>query len=251
MGVSGMNRVYAIGDIHGQLEMLCGAHSLIAADRARTGDQTAEVVHLGDLVDRGPDSCGVIQYLIEGIERGEPWIVLKGNHDEMFGGQLGVEDSPPVEMWSWASETMGGRETAASYGVEVGPMSRNAAARKRLGAAVPEAHKSFLGSLRLTYETDDILCVHAGIRPGLALSEQIEDDLLWIRGDFLNDTRDHGRLVVHGHTPVRAPDHRGNRVNLDTGAGYGRPITTAVFEGRDVWTLGPDGRTPLLPETIA
>ena len=243
-----MTRVYAIGDIHGQLEALLAAHSRIAADRARTGDMEAPVVHLGDLVDRGPDSCGVIQYLIEGIERDEPWIVLKGNHDQIFARQLGLEDKEPVDVRAWTSDTMGGRATAASYGVEIGMMMRDRTIRRELGEAVPEHHKSFLRSLKVTYSIDDLLFVHAGIRPGLELSEQIEDDLLWIRGAFLNDPRDHGQLIVHGHTPADAPEHRGNRVNLDTGAGYGRALTVAVFEGRDVWILDDaNGRVPLKP----
>ena len=243
-----MTRIYAIGDIHGQLEALLAAHSRIAADRARTGDMEAPVVHLGDLVDRGPDSCGVIQYLIEGLERGEPWIVLKGNHDQIFAGQLGLEAGDPVDVRAWTSDSMGGRQTAASYGVEFGMMMRSRVFRQRLTEAVPDSHKSFLKALKSSHVTEDLLFVHAGIRPGLELSEQIEDDLLWIRGDFLNDPRDHGRLIVHGHTPAKVPEHRGNRVNLDTGAGYGRPLSVAVFEGRDVWVLDcEDGRVPLEP----
>lgn len=244
-------RIYAIGDIHGQLAMLEEAHARIAADRARTGDADAPVVHLGDLVDRGPDSRGVIDFLIGGQQGGAPWIVLKGNHDQAFSAQLGLSPGRDVAYRSWISDGMGGLDTARSYGIEPDftfAWSGEARGRRRIREAVPTAHKAFLGSLQLTHMTDDLLFVHAGIRPGLALSDQLEDDLLWIRHEFLDDPRDHGRLVVHGHTPVPAPTHYGNRVNLDTGAGYGRLLTAAVFEGRDAWVLADrDGRVALVP----
>ena len=244
-------RLYAIGDIHGQLGGLKAAHERIASDREVTGDSDAPVVHLGDLVDRGPDSKGVIDFLINGIERGEPWIVLKGNHDQIFAGQLGVGSGRSLSYHLWAADSMGGRETVRSYGIDHDfqfGWPTESASRRQLRKAVPDAHKEFIETLPLTHETDDLLFVHAGIRPGLKLSEQVEDDLLWIRNDFLGDTRDHGRLVVHGHTPVEHPMHCGNRINLDTGAGYGRALTAAVFEGRDVWVLDPSvGRVALLP----
>lgn len=240
-------RIYAIGDIHGQLAMLEAAHALIAADRAATGDRKAPVVHLGDLVDRGPDSRGVIERLVAGIAKGEPWIVVKGNHDALFERQIADDPRPEDRFSWWASDNMGGIDTAASYGVEFSSFRSEAANRKKLCDAVPKSHRDFLDSLPLIHVTPDLVFAHAGIRPGVPLSLQTEEDLMWIRGDFLYDERDHGRLVVHGHTPVRRAEHHGNRVNLDTGAGFGRPITAAVFEGRDCWVLGPDGRAPLLP----
>lgn len=240
-------RIYAIGDIHGQLEMLEAAHDRIATDRADTGDAAAPVVHLGDLVDRGPDARGVIEFLIAGQGRGEPWIVIKGNHDALFERQVSADPRPEDRFSWWASENMGGRDTAASYGVEFSGFRREAANRRSLAEAVPETHKAFLANLPLIHVIPELVFAHAGIRPGVPLSLQNEDDLMWIRGDFLFDDSDHGRLVVHGHTPVRRPEHHGNRVNLDTGAGFGRPLTAAVFEGRDCWILGPEGRVPLLP----
>lgn len=240
-------RVYAIGDIHGYLDQLEAAHDRIARDRAETGDAAAPVVHLGDLVDRGPDSRGVIDFLIRGLARGEPWIVLAGNHDRIFAQQIGVLPGGDFRFSSWASDMMGGRETLASYGAEFSAWRSASANRERLVAAVTDAHRAFLKDLRLYHETPDVLFVHAGVRPGLALSEQIEEDLVWIRGEFLHDPRDHGWLVVHGHTPVEAPMHCGNRINLDSGAGYGRPLTAAVFEGRDCFILEADGRRKLDP----
>ena len=240
-------RIYAIGDIHGHLGKLQAAHRRIEADRVQTGDQTAPVVHLGDLVDRGPDSRGVIEYLIRGIADGAPWIALKGNHDQIFADQLDPDQEPRMGLRSWRSDTMGGGDTMRSYGAEPPFWTGADRARRDLAEAVPAEHKVFLNELPLTHETPDLLLVHAGIRPGLALSEQLEEDLLWIRRDFLDDTRDHGRLVVHGHTPVREPMHCGNRVNLDSGAAFGRGLTAAVFEGRTCHVLEDDGRRLLEP----
>lgn len=244
-------RIYAIGDIHGQLDKLKDVHDRIARDRARTGVPRAPVVHLGDLVDRGPDSKWVIEYLIRGIERHEPWIVLKGNHDQGFANQLGLPQTRELPYRTWISGPWGGRETVMSYGIDPdhGTFWRSEArVRDALRKAVPEEHRRFLQGLPLHHATDDAIFVHAGLRPGLELSEQIEDDLMWIRGEFLNDPRDHGRLVVHGHTPVDLPTHYGNRVNVDTGAGYGRALTVIVLEGRDVWVLDDAAeRVPLLP----
>lgn len=237
-------RYYAIGDIHGQLDMLEAAHRRIARDRAETGDEAAPVVHLGDLVDRGPDSRGVIDFLIAGIARGAPWIVLRGNHDEMLH-DLVRNEGETAEIYF--AEMIGGLETAASYGVRTGGFRSRRAIAEDLRAALPDSHRRFLAGLLLLHATPDLLFVHAGIRPGVQITLQEPRDLLWIRGEFLNNLRDHGPLIVHGHTPAERPEHRGNRVNLDTGAGYGRALTAAVFEGRDAWVLGPVGRVPLLP----
>lgn len=240
-------RYYAVGDIHGYLDQLAAAHDRIARDRAETGDSNAPVVHLGDLVDRGPDSRGVLEFLIDGIAAGAPWIVLKGNHDAIFQGQIDRDADPAASFAGWCSDTMGGAATVLSYGVEPSKWRTGSRNREKLIAATPPEHLAFLRALPLYHETPDLLFVHAGIRPGLALSEQLEDDLLWIRRDFLDDARDHGRLVVHGHTPVEAPMHCGNRINLDTGAGYGRQLTAAVFEGRDCFILEEDGRRRIAP----
>lgn len=241
-------RIYAIGDIHGQLEMLRAAHARIEADRARVGDPSAPIVHLGDLVDRGPDSCGVIDYLIDGLDRGERWIVLSGNHDQLFLDHLDASQgnsSHNTSGLSWMDARMGGRETLASYGINTGFWSRQARIQAETRERVPEEHHRFLRRLPLWHETRDLLFVHAGIRPGLPLQEQRPEDLVWIRGGFLEDRRPHPWLIVHGHTPVDRPEHYGNRVNLDTGAGYGAPMTAAVFEGRKAWVLTELGRAPL------
>lgn len=240
-------RVYAIGDIHGQLGKLRAAHALISEDRARVGDTEAPVIHLGDLVDRGPDSRGVIEYLMEGIAGGAPWRVLKGNHDLMFADfvRAGRENPRLFTGLSYLHERIGGLATLESYGVTKGLFGRSRDLAQAAAEAVPEAHLAFVEGLPHFIRKGEVLFVHAGIRPGRALEDQEDDDLIWIREPFLSDRSDHGLLVVHGHTPVDAPEHHGNRVALDTGAGFGGPLTAAVFEGREVHVLEPGGRRAL------
>lgn len=241
-------RAYAIGDIHGYLGELRRAHELIAQDRARVGDAKAPVVHIGDLCDRGPDTRGVIDSLIAGLERGEPWVVLKGNHDAMMARFLADEPTTdPYLMvgWDWFSDGIGGRETLASYGIEIGDKERVFQLHARVRAAVPRAHRDFVTGLRRYYETAHQIFVHAGIRPGVPMSAQVEQDLMWIRAEFHDDPRDHGKLIVHGHTPVARVTHYGNRLNIDTGAGYGKPVGVVVIEGADAWELTEAGRVPV------
>jgi serine/threonine protein phosphatase 1 len=242
-------RVYAIGDIHGQLDMLRAAHDRVAADRGRTGDTTAPLIHLGDLCDRGPDTRGVIDLILAGLDRGEPWQVLKGNHDRMFTlfVRHGRQDPGLRADLTWFDHRLGGAETLASYGVDVHG-SRLPAVQEAATRAVPARHLDFLERLPLSFRTPDLFLAHAGVRAGVPLDRQVEDDLVWIRGAFLTDrTTDYGALVVHGHTVVPAPTHYGNRVALDTGAGYGDPLTAAVFEGRRAYVLTDTGREPLDP----
>ena len=241
-------RAYAIGDIHGQLALLKAAHDRIAADIARHGP--APVVHVGDLVDRGPDSRGVIDLLLEGRAAGQDWVVLKGNHDRLF--TMFLEDPQAQDPrlrsdLSWLHPRLGGAETLASYGVRAAADRPIAPVHADGLAAVPASHRAFLQALPLTHRIGDVLFVHAGIRPGVALDAQVEDDLLWIRQPFLEDTRDHGPLIVHGHTALDAPTHYGNRVNIDSSAGYGGPLTAIAIEGREVFLLTEAGRVPLVP----
>lgn len=240
-------RIYAVGDIHGHLSKLVEAHREIEIDRDRTGDDDALVIHLGDLVDRGPDSRGVIDYLMDGIETGQPWRVIKGNHDRMFCDFVrDAKEDPRLRVGlSYLHDGIGGAATLASYGVVRGFLTRERDLAAKATSAVPQSHLAFIDALPLFHQTEDLLFVHAGILPGVALEDQLEENLLWIREPFLNDATDHGRLVVHGHTPVDAPEHHGNRVALDTGAAFGGPLTPAVFEGREVSILQNGARVAL------
>ena len=243
-----MTRSYAIGDIHGQLPALLETHRLIRQDRDRTGDGDAPVIHLGDLVDRGPDVRGVIETLMEGMAGREPWLAVKGNHDRMFG--LFIDDPLAVDpglksALSYLNPRIGGQATLASYGVPNAQDRPIAKVHDEALARVPQEHLDFLAALPLYHSRGECLFVHAGLRPDIPLPDQTEDDLLWIREPFLSDRRDHGPLIVHGHTAIAAAVHYGNRVNLDSGAGYGNPLTVVVIEGRQVWLLGPGGRVPL------
>ncbi len=241
-------RAYAIGDIHGHLGLLRGVHDLIADDMARHG--AAPVVHVGDLVDRGPDSRGVIDHLAQGIAAGRDWIVLKGNHDRMFSRFLNdpAEPEPVLRAdLSWLHPRLGGVETLASYGVRSAGDRPVAKVHADAVAAVPPAHRDFLRSRPAWHRIGEVLFVHAGIRPGVPIQNQTETDLVWIRDPFLMETASHGPLVIHGHTAIDTPTHYGNRVNIDSSAAYGGPLSAIVVEGRDVFHLTPAGRMPLRP----
>jgi len=242
---------YAIGDIHGHLEKLQSAHALIAEDRRQHGTPDAPVVHVGDLVDRGPDSRGVIQHLIDGRARGENWVVLAGNHDRMFSGFLSDAAHRDARLradYTWLHPALGGAETLASYGIGPAPGRSEAEVHAEARDRVPEAHRDFLAGLPLWHRAAGALFVHAGIRPGVAVEDQVEEDLVWIRAEFLNDDTDHGVLVVHGHTPVEAATHYGNRLNIDSGAAFDGPLTAVAVKGRRAWLLRPEGRVELEPQ---
>jgi serine/threonine protein phosphatase 1 len=238
--------LYAIGDIHGQYDEMQRVLALIEAD----GGKHAHVVFLGDYTDRGPASRAVLDALIAGQEAGKNWTLLKGNHDRMF--EWFMQDYPrheaylPIEL-GWLHPRLGGDTTLASYGVNFNDKNRMLAVHAEARAAVPKTHVDFLKGLTLSYQTDDLFFCHAGIRAGVALDQQDEEDLLWIRKEFHKVETPHPKIIVHGHTPVKTATHYANRINLDSGAGYGEPLTAAVFEGATCWTLSEKGRTPLNP----
>jgi serine/threonine protein phosphatase 1 len=206
-----MSVTYAIGDIHGSLDKL---KSLIAACREDAGSRDMFLVCLGDYIDRGPESAGVVRFMLSlQEEMRDRLIALKGNHEAWALAILDGE-APPT---SWLLN--GGAATLESYGV--GGVQN-----------LPRTHLDWMRSLRLTHDDGRRFFVHAGVDPQRALGAQEESTLLWIREPFLDDERDYGRLVVHGHTPLRTakPDLRSNRLNLDTAAVFGGPLTAAVFD---------------------
>lgn len=238
--------LYAIGDIHGHLGLLQAAHDLIADDMASHG--TGPVVHVGDLVDRGPDSKGVIDFLLQGQAQGQDWTVLKGNHDRMFARFLRDPFEPEPGLRAdlgWLNPKLGGPTTLASYGVEKAADRPVAKVHAAALDAVPRAHLDYLNGLPVLHRLGEVVFVHAGIRPGVALDRQTETDLIWIREPFLSRTESFGPLIVHGHTAIDAATHYGNRLNLDSSAAYGGPLSAVVIEGRDVALLTPGGRKKL------
>jgi serine/threonine protein phosphatase 1 len=238
--------LYAIGDIHGHLGLLQAAHDLIARDMAQHG--AGPVIHLGDLVDRGPDSRGVLDFLMAGIAGGQDWTVLKGNHDRMFWRFLRdpMEPEPGLRAdLGWLHPKLGGPDTLASYGVANAADRPVAKVHADARALVPQAHLDFIAARPTLHRAGDCAFVHAGIRPGITLAQQTETDLIWIREPFLSEATSHGPLIVHGHTAIDAATHYGNRLNLDSGAAYGGPLSAVVIEGREAALLTAQGRRRL------
>lgn len=222
-----MTRIYAIGDIHGRLDLLDRAIAAIARDVDEHGP-AALTVTLGDYIDRGPASFGVIERLA-GNPFPTPHVALKGNHEDLL--ERFLVDPPVAEDWRRG----GALETLHSYRVPVADMmlGRNYdVAAKALAEALPSRHREFLGSLRTSHVTERYFFCHAGVRPGIPFAGQSDEDLMWIRHEFLSSTEDFGKIVVHGHTPVGAPEVMPNRINIDTGAfATGRLTCIALDDG--------------------
>ncbi|CAG0951033.1 MAG: serine/threonine protein phosphatase [Rhizobiaceae bacterium] len=226
-------RLYAIGDVHGRLDLLERMHARIADEIARDRPDDFRIVHLGDYVDRGADSAGVIDRLIAAHAADRRILALGGNHDVGFLDFLGVPD--PAGLFA----RFGGVETARSYGVRLDPRDGRAFAGQaaELRAAVPEAHRAFLRGLPYSLEYGDFFFCHAGIRPGVPLDRQDPRDLIWIRDVFLNYAGLHPKVVVHGHTPAPEPEILANRVNVDTGAYQSNRLTALVVDGASKRTI--------------
>jgi len=225
------HRVYAVGDIHGCLDLLIELQTLIERDAAAAPEGHRTIVYLGDYVDRGPQSREVVDQLLKPLPGFEA-VFLRGNHEDFL-----LQFIKPAGVSAYAAAWMlnGGDKTLASYGVRAVPHIADAAflddTRRAFLEVLPAEHLAFYQALRLTHRIGDYLFVHAGIRPGVPLEEQDENDLLWIRDEFLYSSADHGMVVVHGHTPVEAVEFRPNRINLDTGAIFGGRLTAVALHG--------------------
>ena len=218
-------RVYAIGDIHGRADLLDRLHDKIEADLSTAPEKTA-IVYLGDYVDRGPDSHGVIERLVRPRFTGVETVALLGNHEDML---LQFMDAPyGASLWL----SNGGDATLASYKVKV-PASFDELlfTQRALLGAMPRHHKQFLASLPEQVQFGDYLFVHAGIKPGPPLDRQSREHMIWIRDVFLNSEVDHGLIVVHGHTIVHEVEWMPNRIGVDTGAYTTGRLTALVLEG--------------------
>jgi serine/threonine protein phosphatase 1 len=220
-------RMYAVGDIHGRSDLLSRVLRGIDADCRRRPADRPVTVFIGDYIDRGPGSRAVLDLLLR-WRRDNEAVFLRGNHETFLTRFLA--DSRTLDEW----RQNGGLETLLSYGLKptISPDRREQVRlADRLAHAIPPEHLEFLESLDLSFCCGDFLFVHAGVRPGVPIHEQTEDDLLWIREEFLAHERPFERFVVHGHTPVNAPDLRRNRINIDTGAFATGRLTCIVIEG--------------------
>lgn len=222
-------RVYAIGDIHGRLDLLDDLIARIDADDARRAPAETTIIVLGDLVDRGPESAGVVERLAALAEDRGNLRFLKGNHEELFLSALDG-DAKGLRMFA----RVGGRETALSYGIDPAAYERADFAQLHalLSAAVPERHATFLRDFEDIIRIGDYTFVHAGIRPGVALDEQSPRDLRWIREPFLS-ARETGGMIVHGHTITESPDEQAGRIGIDTGAYLHGILTALVLYGQE------------------
>jgi serine/threonine protein phosphatase 1 len=228
-------RVYAVGDVHGCLRQLAVIHAAVAEDLAARPIQEPWLIHLGDYVDRGPDTAGVVARLAEA----EPPVGISavvnliGNHEELMLAAVDTPTDAAVQNWMMN----GGANSLHSWGIALGTDPATWAAR------IPPAHLAFLRSLSLRHTLGGYLFVHAGLRPGVPLAQQSRHDQIWIREPFLSSAADLGCVVVHGHTPRVRPEIRRNRIGIDTGAVMGGVLTCAVLEADRVAFLQTESAT--------
>jgi serine/threonine protein phosphatase 1 len=223
-------RIYAVGDVHGRADLLQTLLQRIVADLISHPIPQPLQVFLGDYIDRGPQSREVIDLLIAHRRRHRS-LFLKGNHEQFAARVLRA----PQIISEW--KQIGGLSTLLSYGVtpsgRADPKSDHEVAIA-LAQAMPESHQQFIEGLALSFTCGDFFFAHAGVRPGIPLRQQYQQDLLWIRDDFLLHEEDFGKIVVHGHTPAPEPEVRSNRINIDTGAYATGRLTCLVLEGDQI-----------------
>jgi serine/threonine protein phosphatase 1 len=223
-------RIYAIGDIHGCDAQLANLHEAIAEDVMRRPVDHAVLLHIGDYVDRGADTASVLRRLLRDPLVADMEVVnLVGNHDETMLLALSG-DRPAATDWLFA----GGRPSLESYGID--PDSP----RETWPENVPPQHLDFLRDLTLTHREGGYFFVHGGVRPGVPLDQQVREDLLRMRQPFLYSEMDFGAVVVHGHSPVKEPVVRHNRIAIDTGAVFGGKMTCLVLEDETLGFLTAD-----------
>lgn len=231
-------RAYAVGDVHGRLDLLDQLIDAIDSDTARRPPRKTLLVFLGDLIDRGPDSNGVLERLRTFRHlRIKPYF-LAGNHEEVL---LRIMAGERGTLSNWLQ--FGGAECLRSYGFDPTALelTNERASLAAVKKAIPEEHVRFLAGFSDTLSFGDYLFVHAGIRPGVDLSLQSQADLRWIRRPFLDDPTDHGRIIVHGHSISTTVDERPNRIGIDTGAYRSGLLTALAIEGEQRWFLDTSG----------
>jgi serine/threonine protein phosphatase 1 len=223
-------RVYAIGDIHGRLDLLEDIEDQVRSHAREYPVERRVVVYIGDYIDRGYQSRETLDHLLHAPLPGFTSVHLAGNHERTLLQFL--DDISVGPGWL----RYGGRETLFSYGIEwdrefAGADECLERIQTELRQKLPERHRRFLSDLPLTHMEGDYLFVHAGIRPGVPLERQDEEDLVWIRDEFLASAVDHGKVVVHGHSITERPELRPNRIGIDTGAFATGRLTCLVLEG--------------------
>ncbi len=229
-------RIYALGDIHGRVDLLKSIQNEIDKDLSSLDPETTvKQVFLGDYIDRGQNSKEVIDFLTGVPTRDNvEYVFLKGNHESTLLDF--VDDELTLTAW----KSFGGIETLHSYGLDVSKIhneSNYKELQKKFIQVFPESHHDFFRGLKTSYSLGGYFFCHAGVRPGVALDDQSEDDLIWIREEFLSSTVDHGKVIVHGHTPVERPEIWSNRINIDTGAYISNKLTCLVLEKNEQWCL--------------
>lgn len=223
-------RIYVIGDIHGEIDLLEELHQKMLADAADAPTTQILQIFLGDYIDRGPDSKGVVDWLMSSPPAGWQRVCLKGNHETMVHDFL--EDSQTLKRW----QQLGASRTLQSYGVRLSDQKNKisaAALQADFARKLSKEHRGFYSDLPLFFEMGSYFFVHAGIRPDRPFEEQEEIDLLWIRDEFLQSKLDFGKIIVHGHTPVSRPKVFHNRINIDTGAYMSGKLTCLVLENNE------------------
>lgn len=225
-------RAYAIGDIHGRLDLFEQLLAQIDKDEAARGPADTTLILLGDLVDRGPESRGVVVRAMQ-LKATRKVRILAGNHEEMLLGSLGNEETLRHFL------RHGGKETLFSYGLTAEEYNRAKLdeLQDRANALIPAEHIAFMRAMENQIVMGEYLFVHAGIRPGVPLDQQLVSDMRWIRREFLDHAEPYGHLVVHGHTITDEPAIRSNRIGVDTGAFASGRLTAIGMEGQDHWFL--------------
>ena len=232
-------RVYAIGDIHGRNDLLIELLAKIDADDVARGRADTQLIFLGDLVDRGADSAGVIETAMACRASGRNVRFLMGNHEEVFVQACRKRDAKTVRFFI----RIGGEETILSYpitraeyrGLDMEQLC------ERLPSLVPEEHLAFLESFEDQIIIGDYAFVHAGIRPGVPLAEQKPNDLRWIREEFVGQRGDLEKVIIYGHTIYDEVEERGSRIGIDTGAYASGKLTAIGLEGGERWYLQSGG----------
>jgi diadenosine tetraphosphatase ApaH/serine/threonine PP2A family protein phosphatase len=224
-------RIYAVGDIHGRIDLLRAMNQLIHEDAYARQAPRNVVVYLGDYVDRGDASRQVIDCLLNEPLPGFECVHIRGNHEDSMVQFLGDPQIGPA----WIA--YGGDATLHSYGVKPPSSDRDfVRAQGELRQALPPSHLDFMRRLALSHVEGDYYFTHAGVRPGVALDAQTPQDLMWIRDEFLSSKADFGKIIVHGHTITDAPDVRRNRIGIDTGAFASGTLTCLILQGEE-WSF--------------